>query len=116
MGNYANIKSKFIKEKIKNLSWKNRKYIDELIDMEKFLGGAKFGLSTPYKIRMWETEFKKEWKAIQQELCPGRYEANKKAEKSEKEQAQKEIEKLLEEEEMERIADKRDWVNAGGKI
>ena len=69
MGKYTEIKSNFVKEKLRKADWKrDKRYIDDLIDIERYVLGKTFGLATGYKIKILEEKYPKEYKNIYKEL------------------------------------------------
>jgi len=116
MKDYTKVKSKFIKEKIKNADWKKDKaYIDGLIFLENIITGKeKLGWMTSFK---WNgSKDTPEYKIIYQELDPNGYKQSKSAERKEKEEEAKERAIDRKEEREEREKEKKAWIKAGGKV
>ena len=69
---YKNIKSKFIKDKIKGLEWnkKNKEYVDNLVFIEEYVLDKIAGMGVSYKIHSFRDTYKKEYEAIYKELKP----------------------------------------------
>ncbi len=116
MGKYTEIKSNFVKEKLKKADWKKDKmYIDDLIDIEQHILGKKRGIGMGYARIYFEDEYPKEFEEIYKELKPKIWERiqkeNKKEAKKEKIEQEKEREckKSLAQKE------KEDWDNAKKK-
>ncbi len=112
---YKEIKSKFIKEKIKRTRWKDRKYIDNLIKIEKLALGKNFGLVTGYIEINLREDYPKEWEIIYKEVNPKGYEKMIKREKEEKEREEKEQKEFEEECRKEQEQLKKEWKEMGGK-
>ena len=120
MTDYTKIQSKYIKDKIKNLTMtkKNADYIDDLMRIESWATNGRKQLARfkgqwkPY-IQM---KYTKEWDAIGLELNPKHVVALK----QEREKSMKKCERILNahknRELKEKIDAKRTWKLAGGKI
>ncbi|MFH0978963.1 MAG: hypothetical protein V1837_06725 [Candidatus Woesearchaeota archaeon] len=112
---YTNIKSKFIRDKLKKTGWKRRSEIDSLIKCERFALGKPLGLAGSYMCIALGEGRQPMLKKIYQELDPNGYEkfmqSWKDKEKKEKEEHQKLQQKWKEEEQQA----KKEWLKAGGK-
>lgn len=116
MGDYAKVKSKFIRDKIKNCKWGKKKYIDDLMRIEQSALGQSFGWLTGYIQQGLENTYPKEWKIIHLEINPKAYKDNIKRKKREalEEKREETKERMLEKKEREQ--DKKDWKKMGGRI
>lgn len=113
MTKYIEVKSNFIKEKIKQSKFKNRDYIDDLIFLEDYITGKIKGLGFggAMKLHAVKSHYEKEYIELLKELAPEKLDKFlKEKEKSEKEG--KEAEEYLKEEEKQ---EREDWIKAGGK-
>jgi len=116
MGPYTNIKSNYIKQKIKETSWENRKYIRMLKLIEKYITVGVVGAGSGYMIHDFKNKHPEDYEAIWKELKPEEYERIKQAEKESKEKERKlEIERQEELKQLEK-EEREDWIAAGGKI
>lgn len=116
MGKYTGIKSKFIREKIKKVSWKNKDKlgkIDDLIFIEKFILGKIGGIGAGYRWK--DLEETKEAKIIFKELDPKGFAKEHKLKKQEIAREKKEEARQKKEERLAEEGDKKDWIKAGGK-
>ncbi|MBS3093965.1 hypothetical protein J4456_05290 [Candidatus Pacearchaeota archaeon] len=118
MGKYTNIKSNFLKEKIKNINWKNkdeREKIDGLIFVENIiLGKERLSWASSFKWNALKNT--KELKTIYRELKPEEFAQIKKDEVKEAAEEKRKESKLEEEERLEEERDRKDWVKAGGNL
>lgn len=115
MGQYTNVESKFIKEKIKNTKWDDSGYIDNLIFLEKTIIEGVHSMGGNYMYRDLQNKYPKEYEAIYKELKPKEWKKLQEEEKKDKEKAKREQKKEEEEEELEEEEDRKDWVKAKGK-
>lgn len=116
MGKYTQVKSKLIKEKIKNANWKkDREYINNLIFIEDIILG-KQKMSWTGSFRWNGLKNTKEFKAIYKELKPKELAKIQKQETKEIAEEKKEEAKWKKEEKLEKQKDKENWIRAGGKI
>ena len=114
---YKNIKSEFIKNKIKETSWKDREYIDDLIQIENFiLRGGPNSMAGGYLYHNLKISYRREWEIIYKELNPKRYTELIQREDEEKERERKEDEERMREEEKELERKRKEWIEKGGKI
>ena len=114
---YKNIKSEFIKNKIKETPWEAREYIDDLIKIEDFiLRGGPHSMAGGYLYHHIKNKYHQEWEIIYKELNPKEYAELIKREKEEKERARKEDEKRMQEEEKELERKRKEWIEMGGRI
>ena len=109
-------KSEFVKKKIKETSWKDRKYIEDLIRIERYALGEYGGWTTGYMIVQLKEKYPKEWKIIHQELNPKGYKKTLKEEKEERLKEKREEEKFEKEEAEEEKRDLKEWKKLGGKV
>ena len=115
MRKYTEAKSNFVKEKIKNSSFENGDYVDDLLKIEHYVLGGDFGLPTGYIVKELERNYSNEFKLIWQELEPKEYAKLKSREKEEKKKEKKEEEADRRESLREDAEMKRDWLKAGGR-
>ena len=114
---YENIKSEFIRNKIKETSWEAREYIDDLIKIEDFiLRGGPHNWSGAMYYHQLKTNYRREWEIIYEELNPKKYAELIKHEEEEKERERGEDEKRMQEEEKELERKRKEWMEMGGKI
>jgi len=115
MTNYTNIKSKYVKDKIKNLKMtdKNMCYINDLIDIECANTGGLYGLWSGHKRRALKHKYQKEWDAIGIELNPKHITIKQEEEERAKE-LKKRDEKLKRDGEIDREESVKTWKIAGG--
>ena len=104
-----------IKKLIKKTNFKNRKRVDDLINIELYVTGKISSLSLAYKVNRPEEKYSKEFKAIYLELNPKGFKQHlkrKKLKRQEKKRLEewnkKEIKKEFQE-------SKSEWKKAGGK-
>jgi len=115
----ADVKSRFIKEKIKEGKWKNeefRQYIKELIFLEKFVlhGIGSYPDGKVYHIL--KNRYPEEHKAIYKELDPEGFEEFIERERKEQKKREKERKQREEKERREREKGKKAWLGLGGKL
>lgn len=115
-------KSKFIQEKIKNikLNSQNKKYIKKLLALEDFIINGIHSMYAGYYYHNLKSWYKKEWRAIYNELKPEEFKKitekeRKKREKEEREEAMWKLEEKREKEAEEREL-KNMWKRYGGKL
>ena len=113
------VKSKFIKNKIKGHSFKNknlRQYIDDLIFLEKSITKGINGMAGNWMLFYMKEKYEKDYYQLLKELKPKEY--RKYAEKRRKEQIKlKEREKRWKEKEKKELNKKKKlWLSLGGKI
>ena len=123
---YLNVKSKLIKEKIKNASWKkDRESIGELIFLEKVIldfkktGAYHLGWSGSMAFNAYKNGHKKEYLELLKELDIDQYKYELKWKKQEKKEEAKEKEEDRKDRlrEKREIADeKRQWKKMGGRL
>ena len=114
---YKQVKSQFIKDKIKGLEWnkKNKEYIDNLVFIENYILTKTGGMGISYIIQSLESRYKKEFKAIYNELKPKELEQIKKREEKERRKEKEEHRKFEEEERKDSEQAKKEWFEMGGK-
>ena len=110
------IKSKFVREKIKNASYKrSSNYIEDLMKIEHYVLDGSFGMCTVYLINSLQKKYPKEW-AIWDELKPGKLQEIKRGEKLERQREKEEEAEDEKQEKLEEEKNKADWIKLGGKI
>lgn len=75
------MKSQFIKKLIEGTSWKNearRRYIDDLITLEKFILEGPKGFASGILYGALQEKYKREWEIIYKELKPEQFKRLKK--------------------------------------
>jgi len=112
---YGKIKSQIIKNKIRKCPWKNRKYIDDLITIERYALGERFGWVTGYIIQGLKASYPHEFEIIYQEVNPKGFKKMKEWEQEEAERQRKEEEEYVKREKAELKNLKQEWAKAGGK-
>ncbi|MDO8656734.1 MAG: hypothetical protein Q7K45_05850 [Nanoarchaeota archaeon] len=113
---YTKIKSAFIRAEMKKTKWKDKDYIDDLIDIEGFALGRTFGMVTPHLRNRVVKKYPRQWKIIYLELNPQGYNENVEYEKKERERERKENVKFRREEALELKQERIAWMKSGGKI
>lgn len=113
---YNKIKSEFVKNELKKTKWKNRKYIDDLIDIEGFVFGEHWGLSSGYLSMHLKDKYPWQWKAVWMELKPKEYKRMKKAEEKDERKIENDYRKIKKEEITEKKQRRKEWLAAGGKL
>ena len=113
---YEEVKSEFIKNKIKETRWEDRGYIDDLLKIEQHALGKLWGLWSGYIAKELESNYPKEWEIIYKEVNPKGWEARMKREREyeEKKRIEDEERERRKNEEYER--NRREWIEMGGKI
>ena len=116
MVNY-NPKSNFVKDKIKKTKWKDRDRIKKRLDLEEHaLGKRPCGFADAMYIHNIRESHENDYLAILKELDPIKYTRYLKAKKKEEtEQKVAEI-KYKKQEKTERMAERKSWQHAGGKL
>jgi len=111
MNKYSNIKSNYIKEKMKNAKFEDKEFIEDLMFLEKGITQPIAGMAGNLKFFGLKSRYSQEYLELLKELAPN--EVNK----YEKEQQREEerIRKSKEQYRMEKEKEKRDWLKAGGK-
>ena len=115
MGKYTNIKSKFLKEKIKKSNWENKKErekIDDLIFIEDYILG-KVNLRGGGSRKLYN--YSEEYKKMLKELKPKEFAKINKQEAKENSKEKREEMKLKKEEKLIEEKNKKDWIEAGGR-
>ncbi len=115
MGKYTEVKSKFIKKKIKKTHWEDSDYIDVLIKIERFVLGERCDLLEDYIQKEFESHYPKEYEAIFKELRPKEWSAMQIDGKKGKEKMIRELDEMGEEYAAGEEEKRKDWIKAGGK-
>lgn len=108
---YTNIKSKYVKEKIKITNWKNRDYIDNLLRLEGWIIKAPGDFGSNMYFRLLKSQYEEEYMNILKELNPKQFKvflADLKSKEKEHQKMKSQFEKELSDE-------KKEWIKAGGK-
>ncbi|MCK4429614.1 MAG: hypothetical protein KAU95_04510 [Candidatus Aenigmarchaeota archaeon] len=109
-------KSKFVKKKIKETSWKDREYIEDLLFLEKAVIGGVDSWMGNWRLAGVKSEYRKEYNAIFEELDPEGFKKYAKKKRREKVKDEKEEKKFEKEEAEEEKRDLKMWKKMGGKI
>lgn len=115
---YTKIKSNFIKERIKKTKWRNRVYIEDLIFLEQIITKRIKNLGWLGNMKLYglKSRYKKEFGIIFKELDPKEWKKYQKKEKIEKNQEKISMIKILKKAEKEFQENKKDWIEAGGRL
>ena len=112
---YKNIKSEYIRQKLRKTKWKDSEYIDDLIRLEDCIVNGVQGFAHAMAYSGLKDKYREEWEAIYMELEPERgriiIERQRKQEekwKKEEEEYEKKRKKKLEEM-------LKDWEEMGGQ-
>lgn len=109
---YLLIKSTYIKNKIKGLTWRKHTYIDHLIRLESFILQKPNSFTGNIYFAALQSKYRKEFEEILKELIPAEYRQYLKGQQKMKDEqiktakTNKKIEDKL----------KQEWQQAGGKI
>ena len=109
MTDFTKIKTKFVKNKLKNTSWSKREYIKQLMFLESWISEEIRGLGAAYKAHVLKEKYAKEYKAIFLELAPEEYKRLKEKEKRNKEKEERENKELNKELKKEFEIEKKSW-------
>jgi len=112
---YTEIKSEYIRDKLKQTSYKDNEYIDSLMKIEGLTQGRTYGMTTGHMWLNLPEMYPEDWKAIWLELDPKRYHEIIEFKKKEKEKEEFDRLQFNEQERKEVIENKKDWIKAGGK-
>lgn len=114
MEKYTQIKSEFIKKKLSETPWENRKYIEDLMFLERAIlnNFENLGVIGSMSLANLRRKNEKEFLEICNELDPKGYKDIRKQEQKEKNKNEKQ--KNKEKKELEKI--KENWIKAGGRI
>ena len=112
---FKEIKSNFIKEKIKTTKWKDRDYIDSLMSIEKLALGTYVSSGTGYIRGILCEKYPEEWTAIWIELNPKGYKAEQKRLKEESEKEKRDQMTFAQVEKARKKQEKDEWKKLGGK-
>ena len=116
MGKYTEVKSKFIKEKIKKADWKKDKgYIDDLVFLEKSILKGINGYGANIVLFNVKEKSKEDYYKILKELNPKRFKQEMKQNNKEIRGYLKFIKDFNKKEIGELKRGKEDWIKAGGK-
>lgn len=114
------IKTKYIKERIKNLSFRNiedRKYIKDLLYIERLLSShpRTWGFAGAMDLGFKKETYPEEYNAIHKELDPKGFEKVEENEKGFNKEREELRKKLRKGENEELDAFEKEWIKAGGK-
>ncbi len=113
---YSGIKSNFVKQELKKTKFKDRKYIDRLMDIEKFATTGYCSTGAGYIRHILKGKYPQQWEKIWMELNPKEYKEIFARERKQESQDRKEEEQWKREEREEFRMEKKDWKEMGGKI
>ncbi|RLI76676.1 hypothetical protein DRP05_12480 [Archaeoglobales archaeon] len=114
---YREVKSEFIKSLIRNTSWRDeerRKYIDELILLERYILEGVKGYASALHYGSLKQRYREEWEKIYSELKPEEFEELMKREEEERKRKKLEDDLRRAEEIKEMERRKREWLEMGG--
>ena len=106
--NYRDIKSNYIRERIKGTSFLFRGFIDELVEVEECILNPPTQWAQAIRYHYVREKYSKEWRAISKELKLGENEELKKREPEEEEIYDRSEIKKEEEE------NRKEWLDMGG--
>jgi hypothetical protein len=70
---YLNIKSNYIKKKLTQSSWKNHKYIDDLVMLENFIMKGVKNFASGMAFSSLHVKYRRDYLAILKELKPDQH-------------------------------------------
>jgi len=111
MNKYTNVKSNYIKEKIKNAKFEDKDYIEDLMFLEKGITRPLAGMAGNLKFFGLKSRYSEEYLELLKELAPDKVDKYQKDQKKEEDRTRK----LKEEFKREQEKEKSDWIKAGGK-
>ena len=113
---YKDIKSNYMKNKIKGLPWEKRKYIDDLITLERWIVGEVGNWATAMKVHGLKSKYEIDYLEILKELKPERFEKviKKKLDWGEKSASNMEKKSVDEKKKEDRLI--KEWIEMGGKL
>ena len=116
---YAKIKTKYVRNKIKNKSFKNkkyRKYIDHLILLESYASGERFGWPGCNIVNRLTMKYEKEYCAILKELLKPEKAEEKILAVKLKKKHDRMMKRWFEEEEKRKLEKgRKEWLKLGGR-
>lgn len=112
MAKYNKIKTKYVRNKVRQASLKDKNYIDALIRIEEFANGGVMGLHSGYERLALQEQFSKEWKAINMEMWPKDYKKELEEERKEEAREKRESEEMVREERLETQKEFAAWKKA----
>ena len=115
MTKYEKIRTKYVRNKLKQAGLKDKDYIDALIRIEQFANGEVYGLHSGYERLGLQGHLPKEWKAINMEIRPEAYKKQIEEERKEEAKEKKENAEMLKEERLEAKRELGEWKKAAGK-
>ena len=111
---YSEIKSQYVKSRIKGRKFSQRKYIDDLARLERLITKGPAGWADGVAYHYLRNEYPTEWKAIYKELNSKEFKQIKQREARKREKERKEQEKWEEEEKKEMERKRGEWAGVGG--
>jgi flagellar biosynthesis GTPase FlhF len=114
---YKEVKSEFIKNLIRQTSYRDvrgRKYIDELITLERFIVDGVHSWGSALHYRNLKEKYRREWEAIYKELKPEEFKQIIERKEREAEERRREIEEMRRQELEEEMRKKKEWLEMGG--
>ena len=112
------ITSAYIVQKIKDTEWKDRQYVNVLLQLERFIKHGANGIAGNQVYFNIRNSYRTEYLALLQETSPERYEAEIESEKEEKELAAQKKIIAKQKEAIEKAEEKeayKKWIDLGGK-
>jgi hypothetical protein len=121
MEKYSEIKSQFVRDRMKETSWKDHRYIGWLMALERIIarGGPK-GFSDGMYYGKLRIEYPIEAEAIRLELCEGKamscgeFRARKEARRKELERHAEAWQRYLEAQRRDEELERQEWLKLGG--
>lgn len=111
---YTDIKSEYIKDKLKKTRWKDSDYINKLMFIEDCILHGPGGMGSSICFHNYKSKYSKEYWTILKELKPAEYKKEKPKEERKRKKDMEEMKRFhLEEKEQHRKA-REAWKKAGG--
>ena len=113
---YKDIKSNYAKNKLKGLPWGKRKYIDDLITLERWIVGEIGNWATAMRVHGLKSKYEIDYLEILKELRPERFEEiiKKKLDWGKKSASNMEKKWVDEKKIEDRLIE--EWLEMGGKL
>jgi hypothetical protein len=109
---YTQIESKYIKHKIKTVSWTNRAYVDDLIGLARFIREQPHGFAANMLFTQLKNKYPGDYLELLREHSPEKYERALEEAREEKEKQDIDKQRAVEQEE----TLKEEWLRAGGTL
>lgn len=114
---YGSVKSEFTKNLIRSASWRDnarRKYIDDLIEIERYVLEGPKGFGDAMRAHMIKEQYRGEYNTIFKELKPREYEQYLRDQERRREELELESERLRKQKEAESKRLRKEWLEIGG--